>query len=64
MFNRYNSAYELILIFFFHMRISSLFVDFSLTMCQFSRAHHKEVVNMSWVDWYGKMLKDRKLYWV
>ena len=42
------------------MRISSLFVDFSLTMCQFSRTHHEEVVNMSWVDWCGKMLKDRK----
>ena len=40
----------------------SLFVDFSLTMCQFSRAHHKEVVSMSWVDWCGKMLKDRKIF--
>ena len=36
------------------MRISSRFVDFSLTMCQFSRTHHEEVVNMSWVDWCGK----------
>ena len=35
------------------MRISSRFVDFNLTMCQFSRAHHEEVVNMSWVDWCG-----------
>ena len=41
---------------------SSLFVDFNLTMCQFSRTHHKEVVNMSWVDWCGKMLKDRKVF--
>ena len=48
--------------FFSCMRISSLFVDFSLTMCQFSRAHHEEVVNMSWVDWCGKMLKDRKIF--
>ena len=46
------------------MRISSLFVDLSLTMCQFSRAHHEEVVNMSWVDWCGKMLKDRKFFLV
>ena len=47
---------------FFRMRISSQFVDFSLTMCQFSRAHHEEVVNMSWVDWCGKMLKDSKVF--
>ena len=47
--------------FFFPMRISSLFADFCLTMCQLSRAHHEEAVNMSWVDWCGKMLKDRKI---
>ena len=44
------------------MRISSLFVDFNLTMCQFSRTHYKEVVNMSWADWCGEMLKDRKIF--
>ena len=43
------------------MTISSLFVDFSLTMCQFSRVHHKEVVNMGWVH-CGKVLKDRKVF--
>ena len=47
---------------FFRMRISSLFVDFSLPMYQFSRTHHEEVVNMSWMDWCGKMLKDRKIF--
>ena len=44
------------------MGISSLFVDFSLTMFLFSRAHPKEVVSMSWVDWCGKMLKDKKVF--
>ena len=31
-------------------------------LCQFSRAHHKEVVNMSWMDWCWKMWKDRKVF--
>ena len=44
------------------MRISSLFIDFGLTMCQISRAHHEDVVNMSWVDWCEKMLKDRNIF--
>ena len=47
---------------FFLMRIFSQFVDFSLTMCQFSRSHHEKVVNMNWLDWCGKMLKDRKIF--
>ena len=45
-----------------HMRISSLFVGFGLTMCQLSRAHHEEVVSMSWVDCCGKMFKDGKVF--
>ena len=44
------------------MRISSRLVDFTLTMCQFSSAHHEKVVNMSWVDWCRKMLKERKIF--
>ena len=49
---------------FFHITISRLrlFVDFILTMSQFSSTHHKEVVSMSWVDWCGKMLKDRSIF--
>ena len=34
------------------MRRSSLIVDFQLIYIHFSRAHHEELVNMSWVDWW------------
>ena len=35
------------------MRISSLFVDFSLTMCQFSSTHH-ELGGLVWEDVEGQ----------
>ena len=44
------------------MRISSIFVDFCLSYVSVFQGSQEEVVNMSWVDWCGKMLKDRKVF--